>query len=610
MKTRTTVILLVIVLAVAAYIRFYERNQPNTEEANRRAQNVITFDRDAIDGLMIQNGDDRIELRKDKNKWRMESPVKDQADSSVAERILSDLAAWQKFDTIPAKELQNDKKKLEEFGLLQPKLKVRLSGRNAPVEIYIGSDAALEGQVYVQLANAKDVLLASRSVRDDAAKKPDEFRDKKLTDLTAGQITRVVFRSPTGEMELEKAADHWQLLKPMRARADDQKVSDLIAQITTMQAQQFVTADGGDLHPSGLADPRGSVTLYSAETKEGQVLSIGAPYEKQKEQIYARSSTRGAIFTVARKVEDVLNTKPGDLRDRHLVRFDSNMLDRISIEAAGRSKLVLARKAEKWTLASRNDQPVNAAEVTRLLDTLKNAQVTAFVEDVASNLPKYGLDKPLLQLTLSSFASEPTAETKAGERPFATVTFGKTEGDQCYARLEEEPFVVLVPRKLLEAIPADPLQLQELTIFNYKPDEVHRLSIVTDRELSLTRGENNDWAWVVGTGQINQVNVQSLVNTLARLRAVRWLGATLPAQALDRPSIAITFTTSSDDKHLHKLLVGGATPEGMFFARTDEREGTFVLSAPDVNALRLSLAAASPTPSGGTPSPTPPATQP
>ncbi len=81
-----------------------------------------------------------------------------------------------------------------------------------------------------------------------------------------------------------------------------------------------------------------------------------------------------------------------------------------------------------------------------MIDALQNERVTKFVEDVASNLPKYGLDKPQLQLTFSSFASENTAETKAGEEPFATIAFGKEEGDNVYARLTDEPFVVAVRR--------------------------------------------------------------------------------------------------------------------------------------------------------------------
>jgi hypothetical protein len=92
---------------------------------------------------------------------------------------------------------------------------------------------------------------------------------------------------------------------------------------------------------------------------------------------------------------------------------------------------------------------------------------------------------------------------------------------------------------------------------------------------------------------------------------VRWTGATTPPHGFEKPQITITFTTSPDDKKTHKLVVGSPDGNGMWFARIDEREGTFVLSNPDFNALRLPLlaapaAAASPTPAAiGTPSPTP-----
>jgi DNA-binding PucR family transcriptional regulator len=74
------------------------------------------------------------------------------------------------------------------------------------------------------------------------------------------------------------------------------------------------------------------------------------------------------------------------LRDRHLVRLDTNNLDRINIEATGQPKIVLARKEQNWTIASRDNQPANGDEVRRLLDTLNQQQVTEFVADTASDL--------------------------------------------------------------------------------------------------------------------------------------------------------------------------------------------------------------------------------
>ena len=620
MKLKTTLVLLAIVVAFVAFIKFFESKRPNTEEAKRQAGNVLNFDSEKLDGIIIQNGDDKTELRLRDKKWRVESPIKDQADNGAVSTLISDLESWHKDNTIPAKEVGAAKGRLEEYGLSKPKLRLKLLGQGMPPEVFFGKDAALEGRMYVRFENSKETFIAANSVKNEIAKKPEDFRDRKLTELTTEQVSRALVKTPTGEMELQKKTDHWEIVKPLHARADDQKVGDLLAQVTTARIEKFVADDRGDLHPYGLAEPRGSITLFtpvdksanrtdSSRGEQGQALQIGGVPEKEKEQIYVRFASRNAVYTLSKKIEEILNTKPNDLRDRHLVRFETNVLDRITIDAPGRNKTVLARKNENWTIANHNNEPANADEVNRLIETLKNEQVTKFVADVASELGKYGLDKPQLQLTLSSFASENTAETKSGEQPFATIAFGKTEGEDVYARLGDEPFIVAVKRNLLDKIFVDPLQWQGVAIFHFKPEQVHRLSVVTDREQSITRGPKNEWKWITGSGPINQVNVQSLLNTLTSLHAVRWVGATMPAHGFEKPRIAITFTTSADDKSLYKLLVGSSNGEGMWFGKTDGRDGTFVISNPDFTALKLPIAnppAPSPSPSAAaSPAPSP-----
>lgn len=603
MKWKTTLILLAIAVALGVYIKFFESKQPGTEEAKRQAQNVVNFDRAKIDGIVIQNGDDKIDMRQHDGKWRLETPIQDQADSSYIENLLLDLESWQKEAVIPGKQIEAEKNKLNEFGLSKPKLRLKLLGPGAPPEILFGKDAALEGKMYVRFENSKETFLVGQSVKKDIEKRPDDFRDRKLTDLIAAQVSRLTLKTPVGEMELQKTGDHWEITKPLRARGDDQKIGDLIAQVTTARIQQFVADDRGDLHPYGLAEPRGSITLYGQDDKQGRMLQIGGVPEKQPDQVYVRFSSRAFIYTLPKKTEEILNTKPSDVRDRHLVRVDTNILDRITIDTAGKGKTVLARKDQNWTIASRNNAPANGSEVHRLIEVLQNEQVTKFVEDVASDLPKYGLDKPQLQLTFSSFASENTAETKAGERPFVTVAFGKIDGDNVYARVSEEPFIVAVRRGLLDQIFTDPVQWQELAVFKYKPEEVHRFSVLTDKELSFVRGPNNQWTWAKGSGEINQINVQSLLNTLSILHAVRWVGSVAPPHTFEKPQVTITFTTSPDDKASHKLIVGGPAGDGMWYGHAEEREGIFVISTPDLNALKLPLVTQPP------PSPSASATQ-
>ena len=599
MNWRTTLVLAMIALGVLAYLRFFEMKQPSTGEAKRQAQNVVNFDRNKISGIVIQNGDEKIEMQRRDNKWRLEAPIKDQADSSLIESLLSDLENWQKDGTISAKEIETDQSKLNEYGVNRPKLRLKLIGQDRPPAILFGKDAALEGKMYVRFENSKETFLAGQSVKKAIDKKSEEFRDRKLTRLITAQVTRVTLKTPAGEMELQKKGDHWEIVKPLRARGDDQKIADLIAQITTARIQQFVADDHGDLHGYGLAEPRGALTLFTQDDKQGQLLQIGGAPEKEKDQRYVRFAPRGFVYTVPKKIEEILSTKPDDLRDRHLVRVDTNILDRITIAPAGKTKTLFARKGESWTIASLNNTLANSGEIRRFIDTLQNERVTKFVEDVGSNLAKYGFDQPQLQLTFSSFASENTAETKAGEQPFATIAFGKVDGDNVYARLADEPFIVAVRRGLVDQIFTDPLQWQELSIFKFKPEQIHRFSIATDKELWMERDEKKQWRWLKGSGEINQANVQSLISALANLHAVRWLGTTASRHGLDKPQLTLTFMYGPESKDSSTLTVGSHTEDGMWCAHVDGREGTFVISNSDLNALKLPLvsqATASPSP--------------
>jgi hypothetical protein len=607
MNWRNTLILAIVALAGIAYFRFFEMKRPGTEDARRESRNMVNIDRTKIDGIVIQNGDQKIELRRRDNKWRLETPIKDQADSALVETLLSDLEDWKKDGTISAKEIDADKSKLAEYGLNNPKLKLKLIGHDRPPEILFGKDAAIEGRMYVRFQNSKETFLAGQSVKKNIDKKPEEFRDRRLTDLGNAQVYRVLLKTPVGEIELQKKDTHWEILKPLRARADDQKVNDLISQVTSARIGEFIADDRGDLRPYGLAEPRGSITLFDQEQKKdqkaeigesikiagredkGQALQIGGIPEKEKEQVYVRFTPRGSVYTLPKKLEEILNTKPADLRDNHLVQIDTNILDRITIDAPGKSKTVLARKDGNWTIANRNNAAADSGAVRRMIDALQKERVTKFVEDVASDLPKYGLDKPQLQLTFSSFASENTAETKAGEEPFATIAFGKEDGDNVYARLTDEPFVVAVGRGLVNQISPEPLRWQDLLIFELKPEQIHKVTITTDKELSLERDQKNQWHWLQGSGAISQANLQSVLKTLSNLSAVRWLGPTTAHQGFDKPQLVLSFTTSPDNKTSQKVTVGAQNSDGTFCARLDGRDGTFAISGLDFNKLKLPL---------------------
>jgi len=295
----------------------------------------------------------------------------------------------------------------------------------------------------------------------------------------------------------------------------------------------------------------------------------------------------------------ILDTKPNDVRDRHLIRLNLDIVDRIHIVAPpGAPEIVLARKGEDWTIKSMNDRPADSGAVQSMATTLQNQLVTAFVSDIATDLPKYGLDVPRLKVTFSSYASENTAETQAGEEPIETILFGNVDGDNVYAKLNDEPFIVSVPKTVLDGIYADPLKWQSLAIYNLKPEDIVAMDVTKDGQATLSLVQDKGtWKPAKGDIALNTSNIQAMASTLATLRAVEWAGAITPLPALDKPAVTITLTTA--DKRANTVKVGAPSGDDFWNANATGFDGIFHISKTDHDALTadvLPVAGATPAP--------------
>lgn len=592
MKLRNTLLLLVLAFGLFAFIWFFERKQPGTALAAEQSKRVLIFDRDGIDGITIFNDQETVELRRDaQDRWHLTQPVQDRADTTMVASIFTSAEQLTKEQTLEP-EKDGEKKQLKEFGVNNAKLRLKLSGKNAPPELLLGKDAAVEGRMYARVDGSDTAFVVRNDLRNQLLKPVDDFRDRRLTDLTPDQVQRVLLKSSAGEIELQREHGDWSIKKPMTARGSSAGINDLVAGITNAKIAHFLPGDGAEGADAG--DSRGSITLFAEGREEPVVLELtGAP---DSAQVVGRLSSRNGAYLLPATVAKPLELRPNDLRDRRLMDINFDIVDRITIEPAGQPKIVLIRKNDQWTI--NGGEVANAAEVQRMVTTLSGREVTAFVSDVATDLEKFGLATPQMKVTLSSYASENTAESTAGENPIVTVLFGAEQDGQVFARLEEEPFIVSVERAVLDAVHADPALWRDLTVFDYGTESVKAVEIIAAGQppVSLQRSEGGKWKPADPKLPLNEVNVESLINTLTALRAVRRVP---PVQ--EPETLRVTFTLDGPEPETETLIIGSETLEGMWNARVEGNEGEFLLSRPDVEALRLPLQAAS----EATPSPSP-----
>ncbi len=592
MNGKNTLILLILALGLGAFIYFYEQHQPGTKQSLEQGQYLLRFDRNDIRRITIKNSGEEIKLEKEDNQWRLVKPVKDAAASLPVDQILTSAETLRKEGTV---ERTDGKNRLDEYGLKKPTVRLEFDGDYAPPTLSFGREAAVAGKVYVRLGKEDTTYVVSGELLELLRKKPDDFRDTRLTDLAPAQIERVVIKSGAGEIELKMEREHWRIVRPLKARADASRVIGLLSQVTNTRIASFLPSEGANLTTYGLAEPRGTVSLYTEDEKEPAVLAIGeavaapaaspAPDEPppaEPGKVYAQLSTRDSIYTLPAAIAGVLATKPNDLRDRHLVELEPDIIDRITIAPAGREKIVLARQGEGWRVSSPKEAPANGEQVGALIAALQGAMVENFVADSAADLAKYGLAEPRVRVTFSSYASENTAESNAGESEIVSVAFGNSEEGIVYAQITEEPSVVAVRSTILDEIPVAPEPWTDATIFKIKSGDLQRIELQRSGQpaVKLNRGEDNSWS---------DPRAEPVVKLLTSLRAKRWLGATVPMHGMSAPVFRVSF--ASTDGRANQLNIGNPGPDGGRYATVAGRDGTFILSAEDYAALNPETAA-------------------
>ena len=104
MRTRTLWVLLSLVVGLAAFVWFVERDLPGSDERTERAKRVFDVELDEISRVSWARGDERVELSRsggaETPTWRLEAPFTSRVESADVERLLDLLGGLEKERTL------------------------------------------------------------------------------------------------------------------------------------------------------------------------------------------------------------------------------------------------------------------------------------------------------------------------------------------------------------------------------------------------------------------------------------------------------------------------------------------------------------------------------
>jgi hypothetical protein len=592
MKLRTTLVLLAIAIALAVFIFSLDRFSQNTRERRERTAHVVEVNRTDIGGITIHNGDQFIKLKAEGDAWKMVAPWQDDADEAVIDQLLDAIQNLRPEDVII--DLGKGEKKrqlLKDFGLNKSKLRLKLDGPRMPAELVFGQDTAVPGRGYLRIEDDDAVYVVPNDLKNIVSKTPEDFRDHRMTPFLTTLINRAIFQVSGGEIELAKEQDNWQLVRPIKARASNDAVVDILTRMNRTQISKFVSENKSGAGSFGLDTPADVLTLYGEEGKKFEI-EIGTNVPSDPQAVYARLPERKTIVEVTKGFAGLFNITPNDLRDRKIARLNSDLVDRVAIENVGQPKIILAREENRWRFLSPANASANAANINHLIQQINDEEVTEFVSDTATDLAKYGLDQPKLKITFSSYSSENTAESNAGEVVLSSLEFGRSENGVTYGRLKEEPYIFSISDQLFGNLPKTTFSFRSLDVLDLKRDELTSLKVEKTGEepLELVRDTKGRWMLKDREKRQNDGQIQLFLTTLTGLRAAAWAGEPKPDYGFDQPSLEIKISYQAGEQKREKDIKFGKTNSGnQHYGMCTEEEGVFLIEDEQYNQLKASL---------------------
>jgi hypothetical protein len=430
-KPRTLLVLLVLVAGLGAFIWFYERELPGSEERAEQAKRVFRgLEADEVAALVVEHGGERVRLERvpapdagdeeaedgedgagedgedgedaaepfplpePEPEWRIAEPAAlagARADRFAVDRLLDSLTTLEKSRTLEDADRA-------EAGLDEPRARVtivREGGEETTLEI--GAEVPASTSALAALAGAPEVYVVGGGIVHDLDRAPGDWRDREILAVRRDEIERLTLAPAGGERIVlaRRGGEEYWLDEPLVDRADATAVDQLVTDLGAVRAREFVDAPGEDLAAYGLDAPRGAIEIAAGG---GEPLRLEIGGEAGGMGWYGRAG--GQVFAADGQLPEALAKAPADWQSRALSARRLYQIDRVDVVAPGAEPLVLEREGPDW---KRGGEAIPYTPVSDFLFAVTDARAERLARrDAARAVGDLGA--PALTITLAGGA--------------------------------------------------------------------------------------------------------------------------------------------------------------------------------------------------------------
>lgn len=371
MRFKGSLILFALALALGLYYVFFEWPAHKREAAMRERPLTPIALRD-VDRLKITRPEGTIEFRVSGTHWDMVAPLSDVANQPAVTTLLAAVAAAKVEGSIGP---QDDP---APFGLDHPIDLALWSEDGDSLRLRIGGYTVDRSYVYATLPPRDDVLLVPTTLHRYASAAVEDFRDPHVVtfDLSVAEGYELAARGrKTLRWERSRDSDRWfTAVGADSIEGDRVRVESVLRRLRGLRVRRFLDAD--EAAELSRSDVRTATIDKRDSTRVVVSFLCGGP------EVYADVSGRHRVVEVDSTVTELFTLTVADLRDKHLLRFDTRLVERVEL-ATSDTLATLVRSGNAWTYPNPAMGTMDPARVATFLDAARALEAARVVDEHA-----------------------------------------------------------------------------------------------------------------------------------------------------------------------------------------------------------------------------------
>ena len=269
-----------------------------------RDKKVVSMERDKVAAIEIFRASEKLRLKKEEDRWMLESPLQEAADQSAVSGLLSSLefAEAKRF-------VAEESDELDRYGLEKPKLRVRFrqEGQDQWETLELGNEfEEAEDQYLARNPVRSPVFSIGKEVREKLVQELWEFRDKDVIDVDQDEVAAVVVEVEDQEIRARREDYKWILEQP-EERKDEEALAYKFWY--PMDDIKFESIDA-ETAEAGTELPQAQVRVR-IELKDGSVRKF--QFAQEEERYVARKMESGRTGAISKEAFEKIRFKVDDI---------------------------------------------------------------------------------------------------------------------------------------------------------------------------------------------------------------------------------------------------------------------------------------------------------